>query len=248
MPRRQHGQGRRQVVPQLLQFAAQKGVVEHKATIILHDAQPLTSAVGAGVEDAGGVDAARRVGRRLLFSFHRDRRPRFRQDGGFEPIHAQANRLQAFAQLRVGAEQGDQQQIAGHRGFAGQLHPRPGGRLRQGDARGPRERQRGVRGVGGRRRGAVAAVGVPVEAGLDGQHGGAALVLGEEAVQPVGRLHVTGAGSAGEAAGVVQCPLDGGGQVGSHGNRLRRAERRQGNFPATSIISMRPFLAGREEA
>ena len=67
---------------------------------------------------------------------------------------------------------------------------------------------------------AVVGVGVPVEARLDGQRGGAAFLFREQTVQPVGRADVVGAGGAGETAGVIQGAFDGGSEVGFHGRRI----------------------------
>ena len=41
------------VVAESLQFTAEKAVVQHKAAVILSNAQSLAGAVGTGVEDAG---------------------------------------------------------------------------------------------------------------------------------------------------------------------------------------------------
>ena len=66
------------------------------------------------------VDPICCVKRRRLF-LHRNRRPRFGQHRRLQPVHAQAHRLQPPAQLRIGPQQRDQQEIAGHGGFARDL-------------------------------------------------------------------------------------------------------------------------------
>ena len=81
---------------------------------------------------------------------------------------------------------------------------------------GPCERQRGINARHRRRSGPILDIGVPVETGLDGQHGRPALFLRQQTMQPMYGQNAFRAGSVSDAASILERSFNSGSEVEFH--------------------------------